>query len=888
MRLTLYYALHSFINQVRKMLKTWVLIFILVCALIGGVIGAGAVKIGELSEETAAQTEAAAQTETETQTETAEEEIEPETPVFSLTEALGLEKSQLTELAAGAVILGVLIWQCLSADTNGSKIFLPADVNLLFSSPMTPQGVLMFRLMTKLGTFIFLGFYLLLQVPNLVLNLGLSLWAALALIAVWCLTVTAGSLMQVLLYLLCSDRPGTKTVLRRGIYALLGVVLLAWGIRWKGSGLTPAGAAAALFNAPLSRAIPFWGWLKGIFLFVNEGNAAGALACFGALLLGCAALLWGIRRVKADYYEDAMAKSEETAEMMERLRAEQTGRGLSFRKRKKDRGDGVRRDGLHRGWGASVFFHKTMYNRFRFAHLGFFTKTMETYLAAGLAVAAVSRFMYGKPTVVPAMLAIAGLAFFRSLGNPMTQDTKMGFFLLIPESAWSKLFYSLLGGAACCLLDVLPAALAAALLAGDSVLTALAWVPFVVSVDFYATCVATFIDLSVPVAAGATIKQIVQVMFIYFGLLPDVALIAVGMALGHTVPAAVGAAGINMFFGALFFALSPLFLEPGSKRGGSAAPGSELPEETIRQARRVFSRLGWSTVLVLAVGTLLQILFSYVAPASWYDRSWYVWAVTFAPLYLAAFPLGGAAMRRVPASRGKDVPLSGWSFLSLIPICIFLLYAGNYLGLGINALLERALGAASSNPVESYALDDNLALKVLCLVVLAPCFEELLFRRWLIDRMRPYGEQLAVLISALMFGLFHGNLSQFFYAAALGALFGYVYLRTGRLRYTTALHMLINAIGSVIGPALMSRADMEAEGELTLWTAVFYGYSALLLLAALAGAVLFTVRRREIYYEPAPMELPRGKRCSAALLNPGMIVMLLGCLAMFVVNITGI
>ena len=36
------------------------------------------------------------------------------------------------------------------------------------------------------------------------------------------------------------------------------------------------------------------------------------------------------------------------------------------------------------------------------------------------------------------------------------------------------------------------------------------------------------------------------------------------------------------------------------------------------------------------------------------------------------------------------------------------------------------------------------------------------------------------------------------------------------------------------------------------------------------------------------MELPRGKRCSAALLNPGMIVMLLGCLAMFVVNITGI
>ena len=871
MRLTLYYALHSFINQVRKMLKTWVLIFIVVCALIGGVIGAGAVKIGELSEETAAQTE------------TESGEAAQETPSFSLSETLGIEKSELTELAAGAVILGVLIWQCLSADTNGSKIFLPADVNLLFSSPMTPQGVLMFRLMTKLGTFIFLGFYLLLQLPNLVLNLGLSVWAALALIVVWCLTVTAGSLMQVLLYLLCSERPGTKTVLRRGIYALLGAVLLVWGLFWKRSGLTPAGAAAALFNAPLSRAVPFWGWLKGIFLFVNEGNIPGALGCLAALLLGCGALLWGIRRVKADYYEDAMAKSEETAEMMERVRAEQSGKGLSFRKRKKDRGDGVRRDGLNRGWGAGVFFHKTMYNRFRFAHLGFFTKTMETYLAAGLAVAAVSRFMYGKPTVVPAMLTLAGLAFFRSLGNPMTQDTKMGFFLLIPESAWSKLFYSLLGGAACCLLDVLPAAAAAALLSGDSILSALAWVPFVVSVDFYATCVATFIDLSVPVAAGATIKQIVQVMFIYFGLLPDIALIAVGMALGHTASAAVGAALINIFFGALFFGLSPLFLEPGSKRGGTPDPGSVLPENELRQARKVFSRLGWCTILVLAAGSLLQILISYAAPASWRAQPWYVWAATFAPLYLAAFPLAGLAMRRIPASRSEGAPLPLRRFLGLIPISVFLMYAGNYLGVGINALLERVLGTASVNPVESYAMDDNLILKVLCLVVLAPCFEELLFRRWLIDRMRPYGERLAVIVSALMFGLFHGNLSQFFYAAALGALFGYVYVRTGRLRYTIALHMFINAIGSVVGPALMSQADVG--GEYTVWTGVFYAYSALLVFAALAGAVLFAVRRREMYYEPAPRELPPRKRFSTAFLNPGMAVMTLGCLALFAYSI---
>ena len=51
MRLFGYYALHSFVNQVRKMLKTWVLIFLVVCGLIGGVIGAGAAKLGDMAEE---------------------------------------------------------------------------------------------------------------------------------------------------------------------------------------------------------------------------------------------------------------------------------------------------------------------------------------------------------------------------------------------------------------------------------------------------------------------------------------------------------------------------------------------------------------------------------------------------------------------------------------------------------------------------------------------------------------------------------------------------------------------------------------------------------------------------------------------------------------------
>ena len=38
MRLFGYYALHSFVNQLKKLCRTWVLVFILVCLVLGGLI----------------------------------------------------------------------------------------------------------------------------------------------------------------------------------------------------------------------------------------------------------------------------------------------------------------------------------------------------------------------------------------------------------------------------------------------------------------------------------------------------------------------------------------------------------------------------------------------------------------------------------------------------------------------------------------------------------------------------------------------------------------------------------------------------------------------------------------------------------------------------------
>ena len=875
MRLFGYYAWHSFVNQLRKLFKTWVLIFLVICMAVGALIGVGAAMLDDASGE---------------DEEIVESEIIEEEP--GAMEKLGIEPEEFVELIVGGIILVVFVFQAISADKNGSKIFLPADVNLLFSSPMKPQSVLLFRLMTQLGTSILASVYLLFQLPNLVLNLGLSIWVALAMIATWCLTIVIGKLLQILLYIVCSTNVKLKSHLRNGIYVFLLAIAGAYLLYWKTSGEHYLVAATGFFNSSVSRFVPLWGWLKGFCMFAMEGNIAGLLASFAAIVVGGGLLTYIIWHIKADFYEDAMAKSEETAELLAAAQSQKGG--VAIVKRKKDRSDNLRRDGMRHGSGANVFFHKSMYNRFRFAHLGIFTKTSETYLVAAVGAAVLCRFVIQTNGLIPVILTLGVLTFFRAMGNPLEQDTQMDHFLLIPESTWHKLFWSLLGGTANCFLDLLPAVIVSALLLGENVLIALAWLPLIVSVDFFATTVGAFIGFSVPVSAGKMVKQLVQIMFIYFGLLPDVAIMAVGLTFDQPVLAAIGCTVINILLGLVFFFLSPLFLEP--KDGKKYAP--EVPfTGNLKEAKKHFSKLGIGTVAILGIGTAAQLLLIHVVNSVWpqvMEHSWGIWLLTFAPIYLIAVPIGLLLLRKVPAKPLEKHDLKPSRYMVTAIICIFMMYAGNILGTIITALLQLLPGVSAGNPILNYATDNALLPKVLFMVILAPVIEEYIFRKQLIDRMHIYGEKLAVITSALMFGLFHGNLSQFFYAFALGLVFGYVYLKTGKLRYSIGLHMLINLIGSVIGPFFLEKIavvdtmetlDFAALEPVMPWLIAFGAYVLVLIGLAITGLVLLCINKRRVSFTLAEMELPKGSRFKTAYVNVGMILLAVGCLALIVASV---
>lgn len=870
MRLFGYYAWHSFLNQIRKLFKTWVLIFLAVCVLFGILVGVGAAMLDD-----------AAGGDGE---ETAESEVIEEEDI-SLPDTLGIAPMELVELVVGGIILAVFVMEAIGADKNGSRIFQPADVNLLFAAPMKPQSVLLFRLMTQLGVSILASVYLLFQIPNLVFNLGISIWAALAVIATWCLTIAMGKLLQILLYTVCSTHVKLKKYLRNGIYAFLLLLAGAYLLYWKVSGDSYLVAAVGFFNAAPSRFIPLWGWLKGFCMFAMESNTTGILLCLAAIVSGGILSAYIIWHVKADFYEDAMAKSEETAELLARAQSEKAG-AAAVVKRKKDRSDRLRRDGMHHGSGANVFFFKAMYNRFRFAHLGIFTKTSETYLVAAVGVAALCRFVIQTDGLIPVILTLAVFTFFRAMGNPLEQDTQMDHFLLIPESTWHKIFWSLMGGTANCFLDLLPAVAAAALLLGENLLLALAWLPLIVSVDFFATTVGAFIGLSVPVSAGKMIKQLVQIMFIYFGLLPDIAIIAAGLVFEQPVIAAVLCAVVNILLGLVFFALTPLFLEP--KDGKKYTPEKPFAGD-LDAAKKHFSKLGLGTFAILGADAVAQILLVTVMNAvwpQWSENSWGMWLITSAPLYLIAVPIGLLILRKAPAKPLEKHSMKPGRYLVSAIICIFMMYAGNILGAIVTALLQLLPGISAENPVLSYAADTSVIPKVLFMVILAPVIEEYVFRKQLIDRMDIYGEKLAVVTSALMFGLCHGNLSQLFYAFSLGLVFGYVYLKTGKLRYSIGLHMFINFLGSVLAPLFIERIavldtmetlDMAALEPVLPWLLGFAVYAFVLIGLAITGLVLLCVNKRKASFAQAELELPKGSRFKTVSMNAGMLLLMIGC-----------
>lgn len=316
------------------------------------------------------------------------------------------------------------------------------------------------------------------------------------------------------------------------------------------------------------------------------------------------------------------------------------------------------------------------------------------------------------------------------------------------------------------------------------------------------------------------------------------------------------------------------------------------PDDIVKNARSHFSKIGLTYLLgalaIMAFQSIAFALMKNAKPDLLADTN--ISTLTaMIPMYLLGVPLMIFLIKTfVPAGHIEKKKMSVGQWLIAFIIC----YAGMYLSNLVGLFLTQIIGIFKGNPVSNGILDlitsTSIWLNIFLTVLLAPIIEEFLFRKLLIDRTIKYGEGISILFSGLMFGLFHGNLNQFTYAFVLGLLFGFIYVKTGMLRYTIFLHMAINFMGSTVGVLLLKYLDLEAMTNAMQDSAsampylmrhlpqflIYCLYVFLLIGIVIAGIVLFIVNARKFRCMPGEITLPKGKRFSATILNLGMLLYL--------------
>lgn len=99
----------------------------------------------------------------------------------------------------------------------------------------------------------------------------------------------------------------------------------------------------------------------------------------------------------------------------------------------------------------------------------------------------------------------------------------------------------------------------------------------------------------------------------------------------------------------------------------------------------------------------------------------------------------------------------------------------------------------------------------LCVVALLPALiEELVFRGCVLRLLRSYGDWFAVVISAVLFGLMHGNLRQLPFATFVGLILGWLYVATNNIWLPMLVHFINNSISVVCEYASFSLSDAES------------------------------------------------------------------------------
>ena len=182
--------------------------------------------------------------------------------------------------------------------------------------------------------------------------------------------------------------------------------------------------------------------------------------------------------------------------------------------------------------------------------------------------------------------------------------------------------------------------------------------------------------------------------------------------------------------------------------------------------------------------------------------------------FAVALPIFLAISKPLPKVSPFKAKMNFKNWLGGFCIAMLLFSVGGYISNVILISIESMLNITTSNPVGESMAQSSIWQTLIFTVILFPILEEILFRKIVCDRLLPLGEGYAVFVSAAIFGLVHGNFYQFAYAFLVGMFFAFIYVKTGKLIYSTIYHILLNFIGTIVSSWIVGLIDVETLNKL--------------------------------------------------------------------------
>lgn len=306
--------------------------------------------------------------------------------------------------------------------------------------------------------------------------------------------------------------------------------------------------------------------------------------------------------------------------------------------------------------------------------------------------------------------------------------------------------------------------------------------------------------------------------------------------------------------------------------------------------KKFFSKIGFSYFILGLSALIFQIILvnlTYYANTNILSDFNIFTIMTALCNYVLPLPLFLYLMKRTESEKISSHSIGIATMVKYIAVTFTLMWAGNIFGLIITSLLGGVIQTNIENPVENLINSSDMIINLLLISIIGPIFEEFIFRKVLVDRTIKYGARVSIILSAIIFGFFHGNLNQLFYAFLMGGFFAYVYIKTGKIIYTIILHIIVNLMGSVVSIFVAESAQTLAAGTMNPASFLIIGIYLLIIIVSLFIGLYSLFNYKKSKFNGSKTKINLKHPLKTMLVNFGMIIFILFCTSEIIIQIIG-